>query len=295
MSPAERRRYRAEERRKSDEFWARIERRRQQRSYKAKAQVRCPITRRFEKPLPNEVVITDELQGTARHEAAHAIVEHLGPDRLRGITVIPHGTTLGQVFTKKRRVGLTNKSLLEAACRKRILGSLAGPIADYATGREVHYMGDVYAIASTLAELRGEHDSPIPAGLSLQLCELGNDAKAHRFLADRAMERGLDNEMLKKHAQTFCKLVEGALLWCATPKDMLPTVMPPVIERHFPDGLSEDDRERLDTLIELSRETFQLLKQHWQVVLALAEKLLRRQRMDAQELHEFFMLRKAID
>src|SRR6185312_13609578 len=102
-------------------------------SRRVKTQLRCPFTGRFEKPLPTDVSITDKLQFTALHEAAHAVVALLlGPDILRGVDIIPKGRALGSVFRKKRHVGRTNASLLEAANRSRLMMSLAGPIAEVA-------------------------------------------------------------------------------------------------------------------------------------------------------------------
>jgi len=258
----------------------RRDRMRRQRSRRAKRQLRCPFTGRFEKPLPTGVSIDDRLCRTAIHEAAHAVICSLiGPDRLRGITIVPNERALGQVFTKRRRVGRTNKTLLRSAWRKRIMFSLAGPIADFANGGKPNFFGDVLYIAQSLAKLRGEEDCPIQIGLCMEFVNGAQNDIARYLSQTRVSSAGDSCEM---RADTFLKLTNIAILGCAA-NDVQWTR---IVDMQFPNGLRGDDHERLDSLIELSRETFQLLKQHWHTVLSLASTLLRKQRMSAREVSE---------
>jgi hypothetical protein len=227
MSPEEQRRH-------SDECRRRRNRISRQRRRKAKAQFRCPFSGRFEKPLPSGVLIDDQLRQTALHEAAHVMVGCLlGPDPLRGVTIVPKGNTLGEAFFKSRRIGRTNIALWQAAYRKRIMVSLAGPIADFATGRVVHYMGDTPTVAGKLSMLRSEHRCPIVTGFWLERLDKAYQQMKQAVLDVVQREMGVDG---RERVLTFSKLVYLAIIGFAASD----ANWADAIAIEFPSGLRTD-------------------------------------------------------
>jgi hypothetical protein len=270
----------AEQQRQSDECRRRRLCISRQRRRKAKAQFRCPFSGRFEKPLPSDVPVNDQLRQIALHEAAHVIVGCLlGPDRLRGVTIVPRSAALGEAFFSLHRIALSNNAMLQAAHRKRIMVSLAGPIADFATGSAVLSGGDAHCIAIMLSRMRKETNCPIVTGFGIRrLDELGRQA----MLDWTQRETGVD---AKERARAFSKLVHLAVIGFAASD----AERERVIALDFPEGLRTDDRERLNVLIELASETFALLKANWPAVLVIATELLRKHRLNSQEVHELIL------
>lgn len=169
----------------------------------------------------------EEKERTAFHEAGHALLGMLTPgaDRVRKVSIIPRGESLGATFQspETERHGYTSTYL-----RGRIIGALGGRAAeeivygDFTTGAE----SDLDALTRIARQMVGrwgmsDEVGPIavlpPAGQEQSIFDSGGPSAATRELVDEEARRIVEDcyvealDTLREHRDSLDRLAHRLL------------------------------------------------------------------------------------